>query len=487
MSLWTAYCPLSPASPFAAPQPRLEFGIQVTGILEMAVGLNKGELSGPDTRLSQPCEQSPALPPASAQAVLQYPAKLDEAAILTPRTTRFVELSSEGAHTGSAIKFDSFIWADNWLALHQLLQEGARAKLIYLDPPYATGLGFASRDNEHAYSDALADASYIEFMRRRLILMRELLDEDGSIYVHIGHQMLGEMKLVLDEVFGAKNFLNLITRRKCSSKNFTRNQYANLHDYILFYSKSKNYIWNKPSKKPAPEWIAKEYPKVDERGQYKLVPVHAPGVRRGATGEDWRGMKPPSGKHWQYAPSKLDELDANGEIHWSKNGNPRRKVYLTDDKAVGYTDYWEEFRDAHHQAVLVTGYPTEKNFDMMKLIVEASSNPGDLVIDPFCGSGSTLHAASALGRRWIGIDQSFTAAKTVVKRLTSGRNPMGDYVSAPSAPQEELPLFDVLPTKREHTVSDITVYVDAATAAAAPGEIEEIRRLLTPDGVANQP
>lgn len=444
----------------------------------MAVGLNKGEIAGPDTKLSQTCEQSPALPPVTAQASLQYPAKLDEGTILQPRATRFVQASREGVHIASAIKPDGFVWADNWLALNQLVQDGVRAKLVYLDPPYATGLGFASRDNEHAYSDALAEASYIEFMRRRLVLIRELLDDDGSVYVHIGHHMLGEMKLVLDEVFGRNNFLNLITRRKCSSKNFTRNQYANLHDYILFYSKTKNYIWNKPSKKPDPEWIAREYPKVDERGQYKLVPVHAPGVRRGATGEEWRGMKPPSGKHWQYAPAKLDELDANGEIHWSKNGNPRRKVYLTADKAIGYTDYWEEFRDAHHQAILVSGYPTEKNFDMMKLIVEASSNPGDLVIDPFCGSGSTLHAASALGRRWIGVDESFTAAKTVIKRLTNGRSPMGDFVNAPTAAQEVLPLFGAGAIKREHTVDDMHVYIDASTAAAAPDEVDEIRALL---------
>lgn len=450
----------------------------------MAVGLNKGELVGPDTRLSQSCEQSPALPPPSTQATLQYPSKLDEGTILQPRITSFVEASAAGIHAVHAIGADSFVWADNWLALHQLVQDGTRAKLVYLDPPYATGLGFASRNNEHAYSDALGDASYIEFMRRRLVLLRELLDDDGSIYVHIGHHMLGEMKLILDEVFGRGNFLNLITRRKCSSKNFTRNQYANLNDYILFYSKTKSYIWNKPGKKPDPEWIAREYPKVDERGQYKLVPVHAPGVRRGATGEEWRGMKPPAGKHWQYAPSKLDELDANGEIHWSKNGNPRRKVYLTEDKAVGYTDYWDEFRDAHHQAILVSGYPTEKNFDMMKLIVEASSNPGDLVIDPFCGSGSTLHAASALGRKWIGIDQSFFAAKTVIKRLTNGRSPMGDYVNG-SVQQETLPLFDTTKVKREHTVGNMRVFIDSATAVAAADEVGEIRALLASGEEAN--
>lgn len=360
--------------------------------------------------------------------------------------------------------------------MHELLRTDNKVKLIYLDPPYATGRGFASRGHEHAYaySDAMTDATYMEFMRRRLILMRELLDDDGSIYVHIGHQMLGETKLLLDEVFGRQNFVNLITRRKCSSKNFTRNQYANLHDYILFYGKGKNYIWNQPAKKPDPEWIAREYPKVDERGQYKLVPVHAPGVRNGETGGEWRGMKPPPGKHWQYRPSKLDEMDANGEIHWSKNGNPRRKVYLDSDKSVGYTDYWDEFRDAHHQAILVTGYPTEKNFDMMKLIVEASSRPGDLVLDPFCGSGSTLHAASATGRRWLGIDESFVAAKTVVKRLKMGRARMGDFVNRPD---DQPTLFDE-PKKTEHTVTELNVYIDAKTAASAEDEVFELQNLL---------
>ena len=308
--------------------------------------------------------------------------------------------------------------------------------------------------------------------------MRELLDDAGSIYIHIGHQMVAELKLILDEVFGPKNFRNLISRKKCSSKNFTKNQYSNLNDYVLFYTKSNNYVWNQPSKQADAEWIAKEYTKFDERGQYKLVPVHAPGVRRGETGNKWRGVEPPLGKHWQYTPSRLDALDSDGQIHWSKNGNPRRKVYLPENKGIALTDYWDDFRDAHHQSILITGYPTEKNFDMLKMIIGASSNLGDLVIDPFCGSGSLLHAADTLGRQWIGFDQSFVAAKTVLTRLTAGRKPMGDFVNR----QQEPDLFTERPTHQKQRSEGLSgsfdVLIDEEIASQYPRQVEELAGIL---------
>jgi len=307
--------------------------------------------------------------------------------------------------------------------------------------------------------------------------MLELLSDQGSIYVHIGHQMLGEMKLILDEVFGAKNFRNIITRRKCSSKNFTKHQYANLNDYILFYSKSDSYTWNQPMENPDPDWIAKEYPKVDSKGQYKLVPVHAPGTRRGETGGLWRGEMPPAGKHWQYTPTRLDEFDAKGEIHWSKNGNPRRKVYLPADKGLALTDYWDKYRDAHHQSILITGYPTEKNFEMMKMIVAASSNPGDLVIDPFSGSGSTVHAADVLGREWIGIDQSLLAVKTAIKRLTLGRNPMGDFVKG-ETPPDLFSEFKASTVQHETVSAEFSLLVDHEISKLHPAEVSGLAGLL---------
>ncbi|WP_321865264.1 site-specific DNA-methyltransferase [Paraburkholderia tropica] len=443
----------------------------------MAVGLNKSELAGTDsTRAVRTEHYSPPLP-ATAEVTLTYPGKLDVAEVLNPVTSRYIRMGQSATAEQKVLHANGVVWADNWFALHSLIESGEKAQLIYLDPPYSTGLGFASRSQEHAYNDTLDGAAYIEFMRRRLILMRETLDDAGSIYLHIGHQMVAELKLVMDEVFGRKNFRNIISRRKCSSKNSTRHQYSNLNDYVLFYSKTNDYIWNQPEKKADAAWLAKEYGKVDERGQYKLVPIHAPGVRNGETGKEWRGMLPPSGKHWQYIPAKLDELNAAGEIYWSKNGNPRRKVYLPENKGVALTDYWDDYRDAHHQSILITGYPTEKNFEMMKMLVAASSDAGGLVIDPFCGSGSTVHAAETLGRRWIGIDESVSAVKTTIKRLRNGRQPMGDYVNSP--PMADLFTENTAESiRREHVAEEFELYVDSEIAALYPEQTVELSELI---------
>jgi adenine-specific DNA-methyltransferase len=180
-------------------------------------------------------------------------------------------------------------------------------------------------------------------------------------------------------------------------------------------------------------------------------------------------MVPPPGKHWQYAPSKLEELDRQGDMHWSKNGNPRRKVYWTAEKKRTLTDYWDQYRDAHHQSIQITGYPTEKNLDMIKMIVGASSNPGDLVIDPFCGSGTTLQAARDQDRRFLGVDASFTAAKATLKRMRHGLEAMGDYVNTKSARAPELPL----PVEAKQ-VQACAFYTDSRLYDAYPEAIDEI-------------
>ena len=394
----------------------------------MATGITAKEQHGHDALTAHVPHRDPhPLPSGEIEPFLSYDNRLSEHKALESLPVSFSRLE-DLEWKNARLEANALVLCDNIMGLSALAHSGQKARLIYLDPPYNTGFGFHSRDLQHAYKDDRSTAVYVEFMRRRLILMRECLADDGSIYVHIGHQMLGHLKVLLDEIFGSKNFRNIIARRKCSSKNFTSNSYSNIHDYLLFYTKSGDYVWHQPGQKPTEDWLNKEYTKVDAKGRYKLVPVHAPGTRNGETGMPWRGKSPPPGKHWQYAPSKLDALDAQGSIHWSKTGNPRRKVYLTDDKLVPYTDQWDCFRDAHHQSVGITGYPTEKNIDMLRMIVGASSNPGDLVLDPFCGSGTTLAAADDMDRRFVGFDESFVAVKATLNRLRFGVKPMGDYV-----------------------------------------------------------
>lgn len=452
----------------------------------MATGIVKGEKVGKDALTADLFAEEPfPLPDANAQVLLSYPEKVSEADILAPIEHNFVRVSDKGrAVRVRIVKPNAFIVADNFFGLKRILQEYAGSvTLIYLDPPFATGMDFHSRGLQHAYVDRFGSATYLEFMRRRLVLMRELLSSDGSLYLHIGHQMLFHVKVILDEVFGKANFRNLIVRKKCSSKNYTKNQYSNLHDYILFYTKTKNYKWNQPGLEPSKDWIEREYPKIDVRGRYKLVPVHAPGIRKGETGKEWRGRMPPPGKHWQFIPEKLDELDRRGEIHWSRNENPRRKVYLPQGKALPLTDYWDAFRDAHHQSIEITGYPTEKNLDLLKTIVGAATDEDDLVIDPFAGSGSTLHAAHDMKRQWFGIDESMTAVESAVRRLRHGIAPMGDYVERASAPvvdlfeREERATQPALPAVTTRVKAEFELIVDESFYNEHKQSIEDLAAL----------
>lgn len=323
--------------------------------------------------------------------------------------------------------------ADNLGVLAALLADknvAGKVRLVYIDPPFATGAFFESREQRYAYNDYLVGTEFVESLRERLILIHRLLADNGSLYLHLDENMVFCFRIILDEIFGCNNYRNCITRKKCNPKNYTRKTYGNVSDYILFYTKSDSYVWNRPMEPWDESNSRREYPCVDENGRrYKKVPVHAPGCRNGETGKEWRGKLPPPGKHWQYLPETLDKMDANGEIYWSPTGNPRRKIYLDNSQGIPIQDIWTDVRDAHNQNIRITGYPTEKNFIMLKRIIGVSSNPDDIVLDCYAGSGTTLDAATAMGRNWIGVDRSDEAIKTILNRFECGTERMGDFVT----------------------------------------------------------
>ncbi|HEX7242156.1 MAG TPA: site-specific DNA-methyltransferase, partial [Longimicrobiaceae bacterium] len=360
---------------------------------------------------------------------LEYEGKTREEEILATEPARLRRVLEIGGEPANRICF-----GDNLRVLRSLLddpQVRGGVRLVYIDPPYATRSRFESRDQDHAYEDLLAGSRYLEFLRKRLVLMRELLAADGSIYVHLDDKMAFPVKVLMDEVFGPGNFRNWITRKKCNPKNYTRKTFGNVADYVLFYSRSDRYVWNQQFEPLDAKGSEREYRHVEEGTgrRYMKVPVHAPGVRNGETGREWKGMMPPPGKHWQYRPSTLDEMDARGEIVWSDSGNPRRKVYLDQRPGVAVQDVWMDFRDAHNQNVRITGYPTEKSPDLLRRIISASSNPGDLVLDAFAGSGTTAAVAEEMGRRWLAVDDSPLALRTMIQRLAAGSERMGDFVN----------------------------------------------------------
>lgn len=397
---------------------------------------------------------------------LAYEGKPTRETILATKSAPLEKIWSPAEQGETA---NRLIFGDNLSALASLREDvniKGKVRLIYIDPPYATGGGFQSRTQQNAYDDFLVGAHYVEFLRERLIFLHEILAEDGSIYVHLDKNMAFAIKIIMDEIFGAKNFRSWITRKKCNPKNYTSKNYGNVADFILFYSKSDGYVWHRPVDEWTDARALKEYQCVDETGRrYKKVPIHAPGVRHGETGKTWRGMEPPPGKHWQYLPTKLDEMDSQGEIFWSSNGNPRRKVYFDQSAGIPVQDIWLEFRDAHNQNIKITGFPTEKNPMLLQRIIEASSNPGDLVLDCFNGSGTTVAVAAQLKRQWIGIDNSSLAISTTLNRFAHGLQPMGDFVSQRLSEdgnpnQLEMPFgFDDEP-RLTHSVTSISLWAD---------------------------
>jgi adenine-specific DNA-methyltransferase len=379
---------------------------------------------------------------------LTYQGKMPENDVLkTPPATPKILWSGKS-------ETNRLYYGDNLPFLSHLLQDTAisgKVRLIYIDPPFATNGVFQSRAQVDAYHDLLTGKHYIEFLRQRLVILRELLAEDGSIYVHLDEKMIFHIKIIMDEIFGSYNYRNFITRRKSSHKNYTRKTYGNIADYILFYTKTDSYVWNRATEPWTDERAKKEYTNIEPGTgrRYKKVPIHAPGVRNGATGGVWQGMLPPPGKHWQYTPDQLDEMNARGEIYWSPNGNPRRKIYLDGSSGVPLQDIWYQFRDTQNQNSKITGYPTEKNPALLDIIIKASSNPGDIVLDCFAGSGTTLEEASKLGRRWIGIDDSPEALRTMLHRFAHGVAPMGDYVvRAVKNNKHQLKLLDTCPSNK---------------------------------------
>jgi adenine-specific DNA-methyltransferase len=389
--------------------------------------------------------------PAQAGMTLEYPGKKPVETILATEPGRYYSSSTQKAGT------NRLYHGDNLGVLASLARDNSIARqvrLVYIDPPFATDSAFECRKQKHAYNDHLVGAQFIEFLRERLVWIHRLLADDGSLYLHLDERMAFHFRVILDELFGEQNFRNFITRKKCNPKNYTRKTYGNIADYILFYTKSDKYVWNRPIEPWDEVRALKEYEYVDEKTgrRYKKVPIHAPGIRNGETGKPWRGMMPPPGKHWQYKPEKLDEMDARGEIYWSSNGNPRRKVYLENSAGVPVQDIWMDMRDAHNQNILVTGYPTEKNPDLLARIIEASSNPGDIVMDCFSGSGTTLVVASGLDRRWIGVDNSDEAIETTLRRFSHGRQRMGDFVNAKKPVNLTMPL--------RNRIADFTLYLD---------------------------
>lgn len=327
------------------------------------------------------------------------------------------------------------IQSDNLVGLQWLLENGYQGKidLVYIDPPYATGGTFSIDDTGRvatisksdasilAYSDTLQGEEFIEFLKERLRLIYQLMSPNSSIYLHIDYKIGHYVKVMMDEIFGIENFRNDITRIKCNPKNFKRTAYGNIKDMILFYTKG-NPVWNDPCFEANEKEIERRYAKTDKHGRrYTTVPIHAPGETKGNTSKPFKGLMPPKGRHWRCSVEELERLDEEGLLEWSANGVPRKINYADEHMNIKAQDIWE-FKDPQYPT-----YPTQKSMEMLQFIVKASSDTNSIVLDCFCGSGSTLVAANSLGRHWIGMDMSQIAIETTQKNIQDNFGMLTEY------------------------------------------------------------
>ena len=256
-------------------------------------------------------------------------------------------------------------------------------------------------------------AAYLLNMAIRLHAMRRVLKPTGSIYLHCDPTASHYLKLLMDAIFGRRNFRNEI-RWGYSAENLSRRKWARGGDVILFYAKhSASSRFNAQSRTTDEARLAELYPHTDSRGRYKLTSCQNNAVRPNMLYE-WKGHT----RQWRFQKSTMERYEAEGRLVYSQAGIPRRKTYADESLAGGAMgDTWVDIAPIGYKAKERLGYPTQKPLALLERIIRASSEPGDLVVDPFCGCGTTVHAAEALGRRWVGIDISPFSTGLIRERM----------------------------------------------------------------------
>lgn len=262
--------------------------------------------------------------------------------------------------------------------------------------------------------------AYLVNMAPRLVELRRVLKPSGSLYLHCDPTMSHYLKLLLDAIFAPDLFRNEIIWKRSHAHN-SAFRFGPNHDVILFYGKTRKTQWNPIYQAYNEAYVRKHYKHVDATGRlYKRENPTGPGIRHGETGQPWRGIDPTAkGRHWVRSPTELEELDAADLIYWpDKPGAwPYMKLYLDKMLGMPVQDVWTDVDPINMIAKERVRYPTQKPIALLERIISASSGPGGIVLDPFCGCGTTIDAAERLGRNWIGIDIAFVAIDIIRHRL----------------------------------------------------------------------
>jgi DNA modification methylase len=266
--------------------------------------------------------------------------------------------------------------------------------------------------------------AYLAMMAVRLVELHRVLKPTGSLYLHCDPTASHYLKLVLDAVFGKESFRNEIVWLRHSARSVKQAIWPRLHDTIFFYAKGPGHQFT-PTTVPSGK-ISEPHDLVrwSDGKQYRTRDLTGAGTRNGETGQPWRGVDVTSkSRHWRVMHAALEQIDAEGRIHWQASGMPRERdvlPYVPDERTAVVGDVWIDVPPINAGAQERLGYPTQKPRALLERIIAASSNPGDVVLDPFCGCGTAVDAAQKLGRQWIGIDVTHIAIGMIEDRMRSG-------------------------------------------------------------------
>ncbi|RDE11524.1 MAG: hypothetical protein C4K48_11400 [Candidatus Thorarchaeota archaeon] len=302
-------------------------------------------------------------------------------------------------------------------------------RLVYIDPPYLSGTSYSLKSRSRGNADmagAVEDSptyddkwkgldDYLAFMRPRLEVMRELLTENGSLWVHLDWHVSHYVKTLLDDIFGYPNFVNEIVWKRTNSPKAQSRGFGAQHDVILLYADNAQRIQLNPVLRDHDEKSLKPYSYKDEQGRFRLIEIEAQGIQRSEARRqfEWRGRTAP----YLYRTKTLDKWWEEGRIYRSKNGRYTKKQYLADTAGVPVSDLWFDIPPVQGGSIEYTGFLTQKPEALLRRVIQSASDPGDIVGDFFAGTGTTAIVAHQLGRRWLLCEEVAATVEIIRSRL----------------------------------------------------------------------
>jgi DNA modification methylase len=360
------------------------------------------------------------------------------------------------------VRVNALYYGDNLTVLRENIERES-VDLVYLDPPFNSQANYnllfknPSGEESHAQIEAFEDTwhwgeeaenafdevvgswntdaaellralrgflkendlmAYLCMMAIRLLELHRVLKANGSLYLHCDSSASHYLKLLMDATFGADKYRNEIVWQRTSAHNDPR-KYGRIHDVILFYTRSDSYVWNQQYDAPDDAYFAAHDFEKDKAGRlFRKRDLTAPAHGHSSGQYEWKGRVPPKGRMWSYTRENMVRLEDEGKIVYTSTGMPRLKIFADDLHGVPYQDVWARSELWLNSAAGERlGYPTQKPLALLLRLIQSSSDLGHVVLDPFCGCGTTIHAAQKLNREWIGIDITHLAISLIEKRL----------------------------------------------------------------------